>query len=470
MNISIRKFLLLNLLLAITITTTITVLGNYYLDQGDIQKHLDAFLLQSSLAFKTLLSNECRGHDLKAIQHKLNKIPKETKRIVSRDTNPLNMRNYRDTFEFQLWTLSKKPKLVLHSPNAPRERLSPPGTKEGFSDNFIGPHQWRTFTSTDNVHKLTLIVAERYDIRNSLVKHLAVDEFYIMLWTYPISGILIWLIIGRGLESLRRVAREVANRDPNNLEPVDANNVPVEIKPLVEDLNNLFLRLSQTLDREKRFAADAAHELRTPLAALRAQAQVALKSTGEEDRQATLKNVIACVDRSTHVVQQLLTLSRLVPEATTIDDSLPMNFYKLAAEIIAQLAPVALEKGVEIELIGIEAECNLKANVTALSILLRNLVDNAIRYTPEGGHIRVELREHNQALVLIVSDDGPGIPAELRNRVFERFYRVLGNKTTGSGLGLAIVQQIAKLHNATLRLGTPRTGKGLEVIVSFPKD
>lgn len=467
MNISIRKFLLLNLLLAVTITTTITVIGNYYLDQRDIQQHLDSFLLQASLAFKALIITKFDDQSIHNIQHALNKIPKEAQTIFQNKKSTTNHQHYRDTFEFQVWSLSKQPKLLLKSANAPMTRLATP--KAGFSDDFVNHRQWRTFTVNEPAQKLSFTVAERYDIRNALVRHLAIDEFYIMLWTYPISGVLIWFIIGRGLESIRRVAKEVANRDPNNLEAVNANNVPVEIKPLVDDLNNLFLRLQQAIEREKRFAADAAHELRTPLAALRAQAQVALRSTNTEERQKTLQNVIACVDRSTHVVQQLLTLSRLVPEASSINDSLPMNLYSLAAEIIAQLAPTALEKDIEIELIGNEDTCVVKANVTALSILLRNLTDNAIRYTPQGGKVKVTLQNEPHEVLLIVTDNGPGIPAELRNRVFERFYRVLGNTSTGSGLGLAIVQQIAKLHHASLRLGTPRDGKGLEVIVNFPK-
>ncbi len=203
-----------------------------------------------------------------------------------------------------------------------------------------------------------------------------------MFWTYPLSGLLIWFIIGRGLDSLRSVASEVSHRDPANLEPVNAAEVPMEIKPLVEELNKLFLRLHQALEREKRFAADAAHELRTPLAALRMQAQVARNATNEEERQTMMNNLIAAVDRSTHVVQQLLTLSRLTPEANTIDDILPMNLTRLTAEIIAQLAPSAFDKQIDIALEAPE-ETFIPGNITALSILVRNLIDNAIRYTPK---------------------------------------------------------------------------------------
>ncbi len=465
MNISIRKFLLLNLLLSVTITTTVTVVGNYYLDQRDIQQHLDSLLLQSSLAFETLIGADIESRDMNSLQKEINAIPSLASHLFKNGIHGLDDRRYLNSFQFQVWRDDGK--LLLHSAQAPQLPLSN-GTP-GFSDKLINNHQWRVYTIYNAPKGLSIVVAERYDIRNELVRRIAIDDFYIMLWTYPFSGLLIWIIIGRGLDSLRRVAREVAHRDPSNLEPVNAETVPMEIKPLVDELNKLFLRLQEALEREKRFAGDAAHELRTPLAALRAQVQLALKAPDEAERQDTLRNVIACVDRSTHVVQQLLTLSRLVPEATTMDDTHPTDLNKMAAETIAQLVPEALKKNIEIDLETEESNATIRGNPTAISILLRNLIDNAIRYTPEQGEVHVMVETTKKHVILHVIDNGPGIPPELRARVFERFFRVLGNKTTGSGLGLAIVQQIARLHSADVQLGTPASGKGLEIEVIFPK-
>jgi two-component system sensor histidine kinase QseC len=304
-----------------------------------------------------------------------------------------------------------------------------------------------------------------------LVARITRDDIYIMLIVYLIASLLIWFIVRYGLASIRRVTDEVSHRVPNYLEPVNAQSVPREIKPLAIELNKLFLRLHQALEREKRFAGDAAHELRTPLAALKTQAQVTLKTTTPEERDKLLHNVIIGVDRCTHIVQQLLTLSRLVPESNTLTDIYAIDLGKLAAEVVAQLAPLALAKDIDIELV-----CNdnhpgiIQGNITALSILIRNLVDNAIRYTPNKGKITIRVAPTPpQSVFLKVIDNGPGIPAELRARVFERFFRILGSKSTGSGLGLAIVQQIAHLHHAQLRLGTPDAGKGLEVEVCFPE-
>lgn len=452
-------------MLAITITTSLTAIGNYYLDQKDIQRHLDTLMALSTMSYQALLGNDVRSRDMKKIQDSLDEIPQQIGQFYRHAFLKKESKAYARKFNFQVWTDGGK--LLLHSPTAPQIPLSSGG--DGFSDKKIDNKLWRVFSSYNEKAGVTTVVGEQYDSRNELGHRIAQDDLYIMLLTFPLSGLLIWIIIGRGLSSLDRVARDVADRAPTFLEPVDPKGVPNEIRPVIDELNKLFLRLQQAFDREKRFAADAAHELRTPLAALRTQAQVALKIEDPQAKITALQNVIAGVDRSSHIVQQLLTLSRLVPEATHIDESTEVNLPKLAAEIIAHLAPAALNKKIDIELHTQEDFINIYGNVTALSILIRNLVDNAIRYTPEGGRVEVNVMEHEDKVIFRVTDNGPGIPAELRTRVFERFFRVLGNKSPGSGLGLAIVQQIAKLHDATVRLGAPQVGTGLEIEITFPR-
>jgi two-component system, OmpR family, sensor histidine kinase QseC len=462
---SIRKFLLLNLLLAITITTTLTAIGNYYLDQKDIQDHLDSLMALSTLSYQSLLSHDLNQKDINKVQNALNKIPQKFQQYYEgKQLGQLTTR-FDNQFIFQVW--SEDGKLLLHSPHAP---LMPLTTgKEGFSSKQIDDNLWRVFTSFDDNTGVTTVVAERYDNRDKLGHVIAQDDIYIMLLIFPLSGLLIWIIIGRGLSSIDRVAKEVSNRAPTYLEPVDVKGVPTEIKPLIDELNKLFLRLQQAFDREKRFAADAAHELRTPLAALKTQAQVALMAEDDLERKEALTKVVSGVDRGTHIIQQLLTMSRLIPEATHLDDSTEVNLSKLAAEIVAQLVPSAVTKNIDIELETDSQVITVFGNVTALSILIRNLVDNAIRYTPKDGRVLVAVEEHGTFNILRVTDNGPGIPAELRARVFERFFRVLGNKTPGSGLGLAIVQQIASLHRAQVKLGAPKSGTGLAIEVKFPK-
>ena len=465
MKSSIRKFLLINLLLAITITTTLTAIGNYYLDQKDIQDHLDTLMAVSALSYQALLGDDVHQRPLIKIQNALETIPKQINTYYQkRYLNEESSGNYLDRFNFQVWTNGGK--LLLHSSTAPKVPLT--AETDGFSDKKISDQDWRVFTTYNDKAGIRTVLAERYDTRNELGHKIAQDDLYIMLLTFPLSGLLIWIIIGRGLDSLDKVAEEVANRAPSHLEPVDLHEVPEEIKPVIDELNKLFFRLKEGFEREKRFAADAAHELRTPLAALKAQAQVALNSNDIEEKNLALQKLIASVNRSTHIVQQLLTMSKLVPEATSLHEEDEVNLEKLTRDTLAMLAPFAVEKQIELEFEHEENMPQILGNATALGILIRNLVDNAIRYSNENGRIMVQLFKQNNEVILEVRDNGPGIPPELQARVFERFFRVLGNKSPGSGLGLAIVQQICELHGGRVVLASPKVGTGLIVRIYLP--
>ncbi len=465
MKSSIRKFLLINLLLAITITTTLTAIGNYYLDQKDIQEHLDTLMAISALSYQALLGDDLHQRPLIKIQDTLETIPQKIESYYqqpSLDDEPPE--HFLDKFNFQVWTDGGR--LLLHSSNAPKIPLT--ADTDGFSDKMIGNQKWRVFTTYNIKAGIRTVLAERYDTRNELGHRIAQDDLYIMLLTFPLSGLLIWIIIGRGLDSLDRVAQEVANRAPSHLEPVSIKEVPEEIKPVIDELNKLFFRLKEGFEREKRFAADAAHELRTPLAALKTQAQVALHTNDLQEKNIALQKLIASVNRSTHIVQQLLIMSRLVPEAAGINDLDEVNLSKITREVLVMLAPSAIEKQIELAFEANEHTPVFTGNPTAMSILIRNLVDNAIRYCKEDGQVVVKVYHQQNEVILEVRDNGPGIPIELQSRVFERFFRVLGNKSPGSGLGLAIVQQIATLHNGRVELGSPTEGTGLIVKVFFP--
>lgn len=464
---SIRKFLLINLLLAITITTTLTAIGNYYLDEKDIKEHLDIIMAVSALSYQALLGDDVYKRPLKQIQNNLNYIPTE---LVGYFSNPaLNEQtplHYLNKFSFQI--LGKNGEVLLKSSTAPNVALS--SSQYGFNDKTIDNKKWRIFTALNENTGIRTVLAERYDTRNELGQIITEDDLYIMLLTFPLSGLLIWIIIGRGLDSLDRVAKEVSNRAPSYLEPVNIKQVPHEIKPVIDELNKLFHRLQEGFDREKRFASDAAHELRTPLAAIKAQAQVALKVDSIEEKNKALEKLISNVNRSAHVVQQLLTISKLVPEANIMTDLTKIDLVKIAQETIAMIVPNAIEKNIEIEFLCEEKIPKFSANVTAIGILIRNLVDNAVRYSDEGSNVWIRIYKKSHHIYLEVTDNGPGIPDELRNQVFERFFRIVGSKSQGSGLGLGIVQQICLLHNAQITLDTPKEGTGLIVTVEFNED
>ncbi len=465
MRLSIRKFLLVNLLLAITITTTLTAIGNYYLDQKDIQEHLDTLMAISTMSSQALLGDDIHQRPIKKIQNALNEIPDKLRQHFRQQfLNSGTPISYINKFNFQVW--SDDGQLLLHSPHTPEIPLT--SEKDGFSDKAINNQDWRVFTAYNPKAGVRIVVGERYNTRNELGHRIAQDDLYIMLLTFPLSGLLIWIIIGKGLDSLDSVAREVSNRAPHQLDSLDITGIPEEILPVIQEINKLFHRLNQAFEREKRFAADAAHELKTPLAALKAQAQVALKTSDAKERDRALKSLIASVNRSNHIVSQLLTMSRLVPESASINDITKVNLIKLCREIICELVPQAIEKKIDIAYETKEKELVISGNFTALSILVRNLVDNAIRYTPTNGQVTVKTLLENDHIRLSVIDNGPGIPNEFRERVFERFFRVFGNTSPGSGLGLAIVEQIALLHQGKVELRTPESGQGLQIDVIFP--
>jgi len=268
------------------------------------------------------------------------------------------------------------------------------------------------------------------------------------------------------LSPLRRISTEVAHREPANLAPLEESGAPAEIAPLVRALNLLLARVEHTLESERRFTADAAHELRTPLAALKIQAQVALRAEQGEQRSLALENLLLGVDRATHLIEQLLTLARLEPAEGMPALMANCDLAVMARQVLAEQASAALDKEIELDLRAPDSVM-IQGNTGMLGILLRNLVDNAIRYAPQQGRVSVSLLSGGGRVRLEVQDSGPGIPEQERQRVFDRFYRILGNAAAGSGLGLSIVKRIADLHGASLSLAAGEHGVGLKVSVDF---
>ncbi|MCW5589965.1 MAG: two-component sensor histidine kinase [Legionellales bacterium] len=452
MKSSIRRYLLINLLIGITLISLFSTYANYYFDRKAIDNHLDHWLSETTFMFRALLGDDLSQRNLDKLQHNINHITAEDKHLSHK-------------FQIEIW--DNKNKLLLHSPDSPQIGLN--STHNGFSNFMVDEEHWRVFRLVNPHTGITIITAEKLNTRLQLGHRIAAYAIAILIISYPFLAILIWLIVGNGLATIRKIAQAISDRKPNYLDPVDLQSIPIEVQPLVDELNTLFNRLSQAFEREKAFSANAAHELRTPLAALKTQAQVALRTHNEEERRAALLKLIRGVDRNTHVIQQLLILSRLVPEAV-LNDAAEINLTRITTEVIAELAPEAIDNNIDIELIGDSSPIIMKGIPTALSILLRNLIDNAIRYTQKNGAVQVKLHQYPDRIELCVIDNGPGIPPEARSQVFERFYRVLGTKVPGSGLGLAIVRQIAKLHQATVTLGAPAHQTGLEVKVVFPKN
>jgi two-component system sensor histidine kinase QseC len=337
--------------------------------------------------------------------------------------------------------------------------------KAGYSAMIINGQSWRVFTRWDKNHEFMIQVAEPLAGRESLARHITLKMLLPTLIALPVLALLIWFGVGAGLQPLQQLIQEVKQRTASRLEPVAMAGVPKEVAPLVKALNDLFSRLAEAFEGERRFTADAAHELRTPLAALKIQAQVALRSTDEAERHIALENLLRGVDRATRLVEQLLNLARVDPE-TAAADYKQVDLRSLSATVLSDLEPLAHAKQIEISLEQ-GAACHVLGDDAQLALLLRNLLDNAIRYTPVGGRVSVSVR-NNAGITLEVRDTGPGIPESERAHVLQRFYRIAGSGEDGIGLGLAIVRRIAELHGARLELNHNDAGQGLLVSVIWP--
>jgi two-component system, OmpR family, sensor histidine kinase QseC len=371
---------------------------------------------------------------------------------------------YERRVAFQIWDVDGR-KLLLRSESAPAERLS--SRAEGFADRTQDDDAWRVYSRRDTERGLLVQVAERRAARDELAAAVAFHLLHPLLLALPLLALMIWAAIGRGLEPLDRVAHEVAARAPDNLAALDTAAAPREAQPLVRALNALFGRMRATLDRERRFTADAAHELRTPLAAVKTQAQVAQGAHAAAERDRALAQVVAGADRATRLVEQLLTLARLDPQEKlpTVAD---VELSAAALTAVSELGARAAAKEITVKL-DAPKPVVIKGDATMIEALVRNLVDNALRYTQDGGAVAVRVATEGATAMLTVADNGPGIPAAERGRVFERFYRVAGTGESGSGLGLSIVRRIVELHHAVVSLADGPGGRGLTVQVRFAR-
>jgi two-component system sensor histidine kinase QseC len=363
-----------------------------------------------------------------------------------------NLKNLR----FQIWNNAGQ--LFTASPDTPAVPLT---DEDGFSDRpdtGRGKHRWRYYAQWDEEHTIRVIVGQRGHVRDKLIGHVLWQLLLPALFGLPVMGIWLWLTIRQGLRPIDQVAGQIAERSPERLDALQPVTAPEEIRLLIESTNKLFKRVGQAMEAEKRFTADAAHELRTPLAGLAAQAHVALHARNGAERHHALEQLITSSRRLAHLVDQLLTLARLDPNTPVPASQVALD--TLAGEVCADNGPLAVENSITLEL---DAEpVNVTGDADLLRILLRNLIDNAIRYTPSGGQVLVSVRDG----ILAVTDSGSGIPVAERERIFDRFYRLAGQEKEGSGLGLSIVARIADLHHARLELADGYEN-GLKVIIHF---
>jgi two-component system sensor histidine kinase QseC len=364
---------------------------------------------------------------------------------------------YETKIAFQV--LDPQGRLLMRSASAPEAAYAP------LAAGFSKQKNWRVFTL--RAGNVWVQAAESDDVRDELAGKLALAAVAPLIAGILLLLVLIALLLRYGLAPLAELAQRIRGREPGSLAPIALARSTAEIEPVLEALNGLLERVQSAIARERRFTADAAHELRTPLAALKVHAQNAVRATSEAERRASLERMMAGLERAIRLAEQMLALSRAAARAPAAE---PVSLRQAVEDALEDVLPTLKGRGIRVSVAGEppESELLVQGERDKLATLARNLLDNAARYSPPGSTVRVEIASRDGATRLSVSDEGPGIAPELRERVFESYYRIPGAAGDGSGLGLAIVREIAAQHGATVRLEDGERGRGTRVVVSFP--
>ncbi|MEJ2329851.1 MAG: ATP-binding protein [Gammaproteobacteria bacterium] len=481
---SIRRRLLFGLIAAIVLSWSLVF---FYVMRGaehEVKEIFDASLAQQARVLAALLSHEAEEErdtrtKLESVLSELGAAALQRSKTLAQLLEQMNTEDIEEDYLtlFQLAETAVHPyeskiaflvrygdnRIMLRSPNAPEFNTF----KSGFQTQDVLGSSWRVFGLENPDSGLRVQVAEKNEVREETVGYILMNNLWPMLAALPVFALIIWVTVTRGMGPLNRVREKVEQRDPRSLQPIATDSVPAEVAPIVESLNRLFERVSRTLENERRFTANAAHELRTPLAALKTYVQAKQLSKEGQRHSTFFSEIVAAVDRTTHLLEQLLTLARADSQRDSERPDDEVDLHLITIEVLADCGNRALKKGIDLSLHAGKEEIPLRGDATTLAILLRNLVDNAIRYTPGGGHVEVELKAEPDAAILCVSDDGPGIPQDKQQLLFERFQRGDETNSQGSGLGLSIVAQIAKLYDAEIQLDSGLGGRGLSVSVAF---
>jgi two-component system sensor histidine kinase QseC len=473
---SIRRYLVLILLSIITLVTFLAAIQGY---KASMEKASNLFDEQLEIVGKTLLATshvyqEYRNKSLLSVENNTDLAPSN---IALLNTVPSNHIAYQ---------LVSNNTLLLRTENAPEQVLTQ--LLEGFTElNFLG-QRWRVFIESGTTtaagnesltpksllnNQFKVIVAQPIQQRFSLAEQVVLSAVTPIILVIPIIAFFIYMAVSHALKPLMLLRSELSEKKINDLSQLSSHTSTKELQPVIQTLNQLFERLSGAFSRERYFASDAAHELRTPLSVLKINVhnlQISQGQNLDNNGQAALTQLAQSVERMAHVVDQILTLNRTSPDQLTMKIA-KLELQTLLQEVISDLYPEIIKHQHDISL---ESQATtVYANEFALLTLVKNLVGNACKYTPNGGQILVSVEQSEQSFTLIVEDSGPGIEESEYLRVFDRFYRVGGDShqstVVGCGLGLAIVNHIAQLHRAKITLAKSIKLKGLKVSVTFPK-
>lgn len=377
-----------------------------------------------------------------------------------------DVHKYQQRVVFQVWHDGR---LLAHSANAPPSPLAQ-HRGSGFSDSHAGGQSWRVFVTQGHHSGLWLQVGELQSTRHDVVMVSLYSMIGPMVLMLPLLALGIWWVVRGSVQPLRELGQVVATRQPQSLAPLETTSVPPEVLPLVDALNGLFERMGHLLAAEQQFTADASHELRTPIAAIRMQAQVAQGATHSDERNHALAATVQGCDRATRLIEQLLQLARL--DAQSADATAPITDLAEVARAVAHDFEYTAQARAQNVVLDISGPILVPLAEPLARVLLRNLLDNALRYSPNGAQVRVEIDFSAEgAPQLCVEDSGPGLEPTEMARLGERFFRVPGTGQTGSGLGWSIVRRIARLYGLQVASGRSSRLGGLRVcITGWSKD
>lgn len=422
---SIRRRLIAWITLPILAAAFLAVLTSYLFSSHEVEEVYDAQLVHSA---KVLLQ---------LVQHEI----MEDEGFHLGLENPDLQHRYERKLGFRIWLDNT---LLTSSPNT--ETFDHFEAPPGFSNQMVEGKEWRFFVYLDPADKIKIEVSERYDIRYELVIQLMGSLLLPAFAFIPVIVLIVWLGVRKALKPMVKISTDVDRRGSNDLVPIATDILPLEIAPLVQALNRLFSRIEQSFKREREFTDHAAHELRTPLAAMKTQTQVLIRKTKKIPEQAeALENLEESIDRASHMVDQLLSMARLQ------NNDLPCDRMDLSACLensLSEAESAAATKHIRLNH-DIAPHCFINGHADSISILFRNLLNNAVKYTPADGQVDVELTQYGR---LTITDTGPGLSDADKTRVFERFVRADKSGQNGSGLGLSIAQWIADAHHVAILL------------------
>ncbi len=446
--LSIRNRLLIWVLATFLTATLLVSLVGFYVSQHELEEVFDAELAQSARMISHFTVDQIDYND-----HTIKESPGDGEQG----------HKYEKHVSFQIW---KDGELMLKSESAP---VVPMSGETGFTDTLVDDKDWRVFALHPANTPYRIYTAGDGKARDDLAENIVQGVGLVVVWALPILAILVFLSVRRGLTPLNNLSRQVKHLDVNELTLLDDQHAPQELKPLVTALNDMLNRLRQTREMERRFIADASHELRTPLSGIKLHAQLAriAADSGERDRE--LQFIDQAVDRSSRLIEQMLTLARLEPGEQK-ESMEPIQLMDLIGEIISQLSTLINAQSCQIEIQSDEDAAGLlvRSNRLLLHTLLRNLMDNAIRYGGKEGELEIQLSPGERWTVVRLLDRGPGIPEEHLQQVTERFYRLAGQEIDGCGLGLSIATEAAANIGAELEISNRTDGAGLQVELRLP--